>query len=194
MVSVGVLALQGAVARHLAALQSLGVHAQAVRRAEELQRCDALIIPGGESTAIVKHICEEGLRESLCSFAEEKPLFGTCAGLILMAQVVVDATFTPLGLLDIEVKRIGYGRQADSFAAPLDVACCRQHSFHGVFIRAPRIKACGKKVNVLAEWNGEPVLVQQHHHLAASFHPELTDNVAIHRHFLSLISLQVSMY
>lgn len=188
MPTVGVLALQGAFAKHAAVLQSLCVKVQLVRSSEELQRCDALIIPGGESTTMLKHIDRMGLKEPLCSFAEKKPVLGTCAGLILLAQEVNDLTVLPLKILDIHVVRNGYGRQVESFSAAISLALpSSKKPFHALFIRAPRIKACGADVEVLATWNSEPVFVQQNRILATTFHPELTDDPCIHRHFLSLL-------
>ncbi|MFQ5729927.1 MAG: pyridoxal 5'-phosphate synthase glutaminase subunit PdxT [Waddliaceae bacterium] len=185
---VGVLALQGAFAKHMAMLHSIQVKAKPVRRPQELKECDALVIPGGETTTMMRRIDFIGLREFLVEFAEKKPIFGTCAGLVLMAKEVVGGSVTPLGLMNIVVERNGYGRQYESFSAgifPLFPEMGR--SFRGVFIRAPRLRRVGKGVTVLATFDGEPVLVQQNHFLAASFHPELTDNSAIHRFFLNLV-------
>jgi 5'-phosphate synthase pdxT subunit len=185
---VGVLALQGAFAKHMAMLRSIQVKNKLVRRPQDLRDCDALVIPGGESTAMTKRIDFIDLRESLLEFSEKKPIFGTCAGLVLMAQEIVGSSMNPLGLLDVAVERNGFGRQYESFSAEISLSLSEiKGSFQGVFIRAPRLKHVGKGVAVLAAFGGEPVLVQQNHFLAASFHPELTDNPAIHRFFMNLV-------
>jgi len=190
--TVGVLALQGAFAKHLAMLQSLHFKTTSVRKPEDLLQCDALIIPGGESTTIARHIDEMGLRGSLLSFVEKKPVFGTCAGLILMAREVIDHSIQPFGLVDIVVERNGFGGQYASFTTETTIPFSRStDAFHAVFIRAPRIKKCGTNVKVLATYQGEPILVQQNHFLAATFHPELTENPSIHRYFLDQVCFEI---
>lgn len=185
--TVGVLALQGAFAKHAEVLRSLNVNPYLVRRPEELERCDALIIPGGESTTISKRIDYIGLRDPIVSFSHEKPVFGTCAGLIMMAKEGDDSSIKPFGILNVEVIRNGYGAQYDSFSAGIDITRgVKQGPFHAVFIRAPRIKSIGPDVKVVAHLKEEPILVQQGHHLGAVFHPELTDDPRVHAYFLDL--------
>jgi 5'-phosphate synthase pdxT subunit len=184
---IGVLGLQGAYAKHLAILQQLDVQAVDVRKAEDLEKCHGLIIPGGESTTMTKLINEIDMHDALLKFSVDRPVFGTCAGMILMATKVDDDRVETLNLLDIEVERNAYGRQIDSFIDELDVTTNGQaFSMRGVFIRAPRIKNIGDEVEVLASVNGEPVLVQQGHHMAAAFHPELTGETRIHNYFSTL--------
>ena len=185
---VGVLAFQGAFIKHISMLQSLKVLTQIVRTPGELEKCDALIIPGGESTVMAYHLDYAGMRETLQEFAMNKPIFGTCAGMILLANEVVGGPVKSLQVLDICVERNGFGRQKDSFSTSIKVSLNQSsHFFHSIFIRAPRIKSCGKGVKILAKLNEEAVLVQQNNYLAATFHPELTDDPNIHKFFLSLI-------
>ena len=187
MKQIGVLGLQGAYAKHLAILQQLDVQAVDVRKSEDLEKCHGLIIPGGESTTMTKLINEIEMHDALLKFSVDRPVFGTCAGMILMATKVDDDRVKTLNLLDIEVERNAYGRQIDSFIDKLDVTTNGQaFSIRGVFIRAPRIKNIGDDVEVLASVNGEPVLVQQGHHMAAAFHPELTGETRIHNYFSTL--------
>lgn len=187
MKRIGVLGLQGAYAKHLAILQQLDVQAVDVRKAEDLEKCHGLIIPGGESTTMTKLINEIDMHDALLKFSVDRPVFGTCAGMILMATKVDDDRVETLNLLDIEVERNAYGRQIDSFIDELDITTNGQaFSMRGVFIRAPRIKNIGDEVEVLASVNGEPVLVQQGHHMAAAFHPELTGETRIHNYFSTL--------
>ena len=187
MKQIGVLGLQGAYAKHLAILQQLDVQAVDVRKPEDLEECHGLIIPGGESTTMTKLINEIDMHDALLKFSVDRPVFGTCAGMILMAAKVDDGRVKTLNLLDIEVERNAYGRQIDSFIDELDVTTNGQaFSMRGVFIRAPRIKNMGDGVEVLASVNGEPVLVQEGHHIAAAFHPELTGETRIHNYFSTL--------
>ena len=187
MKRIGVLGLQGAYAKHLAILQQLDVQAVDVRKPGDLEECHGLIIPGGESTTMTKLINEIDMHDALLKFSVDRPVFGTCAGMILMAAKVDDGRVKTLNLLDIEVERNAYGRQIDSFIDELDVTTNGQaFSMRGVFIRAPRIKNMGDGVEVLASVNGEPVLVQEGHHIAAAFHPELTGETRIHNYFSTL--------
>jgi len=188
-VVVGVLALQGAFAKHIEMLLLLGVKALEVRKPEELAECDALIIPGGESTTIMKQMNFIEFTDPFRRFAEKKPVFGTCAGLILMSKEIISDKMQAFNLMDISVERNAFGRQVESFHVDLDLKLpsSKSHHFDAVFIRAPRIRSMGKEVKMLASFEGEPVLVQQGHHLGATFHPELTHDSAIHAYFLSLI-------
>ena len=188
-VTIGILGLQGAYEQHRSVLSSLNVSCKIVRYPENLDECDGLIIPGGESTTMSKLIDYMHFRKSLLKFAESKPLFGICAGLILMANNSGDKRVNYLGLIDIEVERNSYGRQIDSFTQHLEISLSgEKKSIHGVFIRAPRIKSTGTGVTILGELNGEPILVQQDKHLAAAFHPELSGSPEVHRYFLSIIT------
>lgn len=185
---VGLLALQGDFAKHAQMLTSLGAEVIEVKKPEDLLTCEGLIIPGGESTTMFRQIEFVGLREPLLQFAKEKPIYGTCAGLILMSSSIQLSPFKPLQLLDIEVERNAYGRQVESFESTIQINLSDKPTpFPAFFIRAPRIHTCSEKVKILAEFNGKPVFVQQGHHLGSAFHPELTSNPLIHKHFLEII-------
>lgn len=188
MVCVGVLALQGDFAKHIEIMQSLGVQTKEVRSVSDLKDCEGLIIPGGESTVMVKLIDEMGLRDPLLEFAKNKPVFGTCAGLILMSKKIPNASFCPLQLMDVEVERNAYGRQIDSFEAPiiLKFENNQAFSFPAIFIRAPKIQNHGV-AEVLGTHQNNPVLVRQRNFLGATFHPELTENAIVHEYFLKMI-------
>ncbi|HEU4487989.1 MAG TPA: pyridoxal 5'-phosphate synthase glutaminase subunit PdxT [Actinomycetota bacterium] len=185
---VGVLGLQGDVAEHVTALERAGATAVVVKRADELGSVDGLVIPGGESTTIGKLLSRFGLLAPLHARVEAgMPVFGTCAGLILMATEVVGAADAPhrLGVLDVSVRRNAYGRQVDSFEAEIDVVGV-ERPVRVAFIRAPAIERTGPGVEVLARWEGSPVLVRQGARLACSFHPEITGEPAIHRTFVEI--------
>jgi 5'-phosphate synthase pdxT subunit len=177
-VSIGVLALQGNFREHALMLRRLGADVVEVRRPEELERLDGLVVPGGESTAIRRLMRIGGLEEPVCRFPGA--LLGTCAGMILFDRA-------HLRLLDVEVERNAYGRQVASFEADIDLEGDAD-PLRGVFIRAPRIAAAGPEVEVLGRLEGEPVLVREGRVLAASFHPELTDDTRVHERFLELVS------
>ncbi len=174
---IGVLALQGAFREHARALRAAGADVVEVRLPRQLDGLDGLVIPGGESTTITKLAALYGLDEAIRSF--ERPIFGTCAGMILLDR-------SHLGLADFEVERNAYGRQVASFEADLEVEG-DDRPFRGVFIRAPRVRDVGPGVEVLAERDGEPVLLRDGRVLVAAFHPELTDDPRIHERFLELV-------
>ncbi|HKF13739.1 MAG TPA: pyridoxal 5'-phosphate synthase glutaminase subunit PdxT [Gaiellaceae bacterium] len=174
---IGILAVQGDFREHAAMLRRLGAEPVEVRKPEQLDDLDGLVIPGGESTAIMRLIRIYGLQEALRRF--ERPVFGTCAGMILLDR-------EHLGLVDVLVSRNAYGRQVASFEADLQLAG-EDDPLRGVFIRAPRVAEAGAGVEVLAELDGEPVLVRDGRYLVASFHPELTDDSRVHELFLDLV-------
>lgn len=190
---VGLLALQGDFARHEAAFAALGVPTRQVRRPEELAGLRALVIPGGESTTLSRLIDIVGLRAPLRDFAGEHPVLGTCAGLIMLCTELVDEAtgdhgVRTLGLLDCSVRRNAYGRQVDSFTAPVTLAGADPAAapFPAVFIRAPRLVRVGSRVEVLATHDGHPVAVRQDRLLGLAFHPELTGDRRLHQAFLDL--------
>jgi 5'-phosphate synthase pdxT subunit len=188
-VRIGVLALQGDVREHLASLTGLGVDAVAVRRPEELEQVDGLVLPGGESTTIVKLARIFDLLEPLRARVKDgMPAFGTCAGMILLADRIVDGTAgqETIGGLDITVRRNAFGRQVDSFEEDLTLAGL-DGTVHAVFIRAPWVEETGPRVEVLARAAGHPVAVRQGHLLATSFHPEVGGDARLHRLFLDLL-------
>ena len=174
---IGILAVQGDFREHAAMLRRLGAEPVEVRKPEQLDELDGLVIPGGESTAILRLIRIYGLEEALRRFT--RPVFGTCAGMILLDR-------NHLGLVDIVVHRNAYGRQVASFEADLELEG-EDRLLRGVFIRAPRVTDAGPGVEVLAEHGGEPVLLRDGRFLVASFHPELTDDTRVHERFLDLV-------
>jgi pyridoxal 5'-phosphate synthase pdxT subunit len=185
--AIGVLAIQGDFAAHARALRRLGVDVTEVRRANDLDASAGLIVPGGESTTMLKFIEEENLAESITDFARQgKPIFGTCAGAILLARGVYNPAQASLGLIDIGVERNGYGRQVDSFIAEVETAI-EGGPLEAVFIRAPRIRGAGPNVEVVASLNDEPVLVREGNILAATFHPELTEDTRVHSLFVEMV-------
>jgi 5'-phosphate synthase pdxT subunit len=187
---IGILALQGAFRAHEIALRKCGARTQQVRTPDDLDRVDALVMPGGESTTMSHLLATSNLFDPIAKrLSDEMPVFGTCAGMILLAENVYDARPDQRSFeaLDIDVRRNAYGRQIDSFECDLTVADL-DGAFHAVFIRAPRVERIGEGVEVLAAHDGDPVLVRQGRMLAASFHPELTPDARIHERFLSMVT------
>jgi 5'-phosphate synthase pdxT subunit len=185
---VGIVAIQGDYEAHAKMLERLGVEHRFVRRPDELIGLAGVILPGGESSTHLKVMTEEGLFDALKQFAADGgAFFGTCAGAILLAREVHGPAQASLGLLDISILRNGYGRQlaSDVHLGPTKL---RKEPLEMVFIRAPIIESTGAEIEVLAEDAGHPVLVQQGRVLAATFHPELTNDTAVHEHFLAVIS------
>lgn len=181
MKTVGILALQGDFEAHAKAIEKAGGRAIEVRTREEMAQCDGLILPGGESSTMLKLLDYENLLEPLREFGRKKPIYGTCAGAILLAKAVSHPAQASLGLMDIDVERNAYGRQIDSRIARLEM---KDGPFEAVFIRAPIIRRTGDHVNVLAKYNGDPVWAEQGRHMVTTFHPELTDDARVHRRFL----------
>lgn len=184
--TVGVLAIQGDYEAHKARLEQLGAEVALVRKPEQLDAIDAIVIPGGESSTFLNFLAERGFLEKLREFVRTKPTFGTCAGAILLAKEVENPHQETLGVMDIRVRRNAYGRQVDSSirhattnlgGEPLEM----------VFIRAPKIVGAGKDVEVLASEGGDPVLVRQGNLMAATFHPELSADTRVHDAFLKLV-------
>lgn len=183
---IGILAVQGDFEAHAAMLASMGVETIEVRTPQDLQSCDGLILPGGESTTQLQFLKEEGLYDAIKKFAaQDKAIFGTCAGAILLANEVKNPQQESLGLLDIAVLRNAYGRQiaSDVVSGPSSL---KQEPLEMVFIRAPIIERIGPGVEVLAEFQGKPALVQKGHVMAAAFHPELTDDTTVHERFVKM--------
>ena len=184
---VGVLALQGDFAEHAAILRRLDVDAREVRLPSDLEAIDRLIIPGGESTTISRLLQMYGLLEPIRAFAAHRPVWGTCAGMIVMAKHATDLDRETLGLMDVSVTRNAFGRQLDSFETDLEIEELDGPPFHAVFIRAPLITETGPGVRVMAQIEGKGIVAAREGHLlATAFHPELTDDLRMHRYFLSL--------
>jgi 5'-phosphate synthase pdxT subunit len=186
----GVLASQGAFAEHIAVLKKLGVEVIPVRLPRQLAGLDGLIIPGGESTTISKLMKDYDLVSGIKQLADEgKPIFGTCAGMILLAKEIPGSTVEPLGLMDISVRRNAFGRQNESFETDLDIPVLGDQPFHAVFIRAPLIENVNGTTEVLAKLdNGIAVAAREGKFIVTAFHPELTDDLRFHRYFLDMIS------
>jgi pyridoxal 5'-phosphate synthase pdxT subunit len=176
-VRIGVLAVQGNFREHIQMLRRLGVDAVEVRKPEQLEGLDGLVVPGGESTTFMRLMRLYGLDEALRRF--QGPVLGTCAGMIVLDR-------QHLGLIDIEVERNAYGRQVASFEADLELEG-DERPLRGVFIRAPRVRELGPSVEVLAELGGEPVALREGRFVVATFHPELTEDTRIHEKFLELV-------
>ncbi len=185
---IGILALQGDYAAHAAVIERLGARVRLVRAATDLDGLDGLILPGGESTTILRLLARNGLRDVVAAFARSRPTFGTCAGLILLARAVTNPEQESLGLLDVSIERNAYGRQINSFIGPVATTTLGG-TIEGVFIRAPRITRVGPGIAVLGRFTPgtepEPVLVRQGHLLGATFHPELTADPRVHRYFIA---------
>jgi 5'-phosphate synthase pdxT subunit len=189
MKKVGVLSLQGDFAAHGAALERAGAEPVYVREPQQFEEIDGLVIPGGESTTMLKLMRYEGLLEPLREFGRRKPIFGTCAGAILLADEVTNPEQESLGLMDIGVERNAYGRQIESRVAEIEpepdfAQRTSPGKLEAVFIRAPIIRRLGEGARVLARYAGDPVLVEQGKHLVATFHPELTQDSRVHALFL----------
>ncbi len=194
MTTIGILALQGDFAEHEAMLRRLGVNTRQVRSSEDLRGLEGLIIPGGESTTFCRLMTDFGLYEPLRAFVGTgAAVWGTCAGMIVLARSASDLEFPTLEAMDIEVLRNAYGRQVDSFEADLEVEALGAEPFHAVFIRAPVVASVGPKVEVLAtvqhepDYREAPVALRQGPLMATSFHPELTKDTRFHSYFLDIV-------
>jgi 5'-phosphate synthase pdxT subunit len=185
MKTIGILALQGDFQAHCKAVERAGGRPLEVRTAKELDACDGLIVPGGESTTMLKLLEIENLTEPLRQFAAGKSVFGTCAGAILLAHSVTKPTQPSLDLIDIDVQRNAYGRQIDSRITRIQEG---SNEMEAVFIRAPKILRVGPGGKILATYNGDPVWVEQGRHMVTTFHPELTADSRVHERFLQLTS------
>lgn len=184
---VGVIAVQGAFREHVKALRNLGADVVEVRRAHELDGAEAVVLPGGESTAIGKLMREYGLLAPVRDMANAgKPVFGTCAGMIVLAKHILGDDTVHLGLMDVTVNRNSFGRQRESFEADLDVPALGPDAYPAVFIRAPHIDSVGEGVSVLAAYEDRIVAVREGNLLATSFHPELTGDLRLHDYFLQM--------
>lgn len=187
MVKIGVLGLQGAVREHVRALEESGAEAIVIKKREQLEEVDGLIMPGGESTAMRRLIDKYDFLESLKEFAQSgKPMFGTCAGLILLAKRIVEYDEPHVGVLDVTVERNSFGRQRESFETSLHIAGVAE-DFNAVFIRAPHIVEAGENVEVLAKHNERIVAAREGNYLGCSFHPELTEDHRLTSYFVNMV-------
>ncbi|MBU8728278.1 MULTISPECIES: pyridoxal 5'-phosphate synthase glutaminase subunit PdxT [Bacillus] len=187
MLTIGVLGLQGAVREHIQSIEACGAEGKIIKRAEELACVDGLIIPGGESTTMRRLMDTYQFIEPIKAFAAKgKPIFGTCAGLIMLAKHIEDRDDAHLGLLNVSVARNSFGRQVDSFEADLEVKGL-DAPFTGVFIRAPHIISADESVEVMAEYDGRIVMAKENNILGCSFHPELTDDHRLTQLFVEMV-------
>lgn len=186
MKKIGLLAIQGDFEKHKQIIEKLGHSTIEIRTSFELDKTDALIMPGGESTTILKLINQSDLKNALVNYAKSRPIMGTCAGLILLANDVNELPGSSLKLIDIGVKRNAYGRQRESFIDKISINLngTSNSEFLGVFIRAPKIIKQGKNIQILGRYKGDPVMVSNGKILVCTFHPELTEDVRIHKYFL----------
>jgi 5'-phosphate synthase pdxT subunit len=189
-ITIGVLALQGDFLEHISALNRLGISAKEVRLPRDLESINGIILPGGESTTVAQLLDVFNLREPLVRLIKKGlPVWGTCAGMILLANSLVQKKPLPLKLMDIVVDRNAFGRQINSFTVPLDISVLGDKPLHATFIRAPKITEFGSKVIILSKLeNGTIVAAQQKNMLVTSFHPELTHDTRLHEYFLSLVA------
>jgi 5'-phosphate synthase pdxT subunit len=185
-VKIGVLGLQGAIPEHVKALEKSGAETRIVKRVDHLEGLDGLVLPGGESTTMRRLMDQYQLFDAIKRFAENKPVFGTCAGLILMAKQIEGQKGPHLALMDINVRRNAFGRQVASFEADLKIEGIADH-FNGVFIRAPYILDVGPDVDVLSRYEDKIVAAKQGHFLTCAFHPELTDDTRFHQYFVKMV-------
>ena len=185
--NIGILGIQGAYEKHALSITLAGANAEIIKYREQLDQIDGLILPGGESTTMSKMMGFRIDYEDILAFAEKKPVFGTCAGLILLGKGIDDPRVHQFELMDVSVARNAYGSQKDSFIDNLTLAFDKENPFHAVFIRAPQIENIGDDICVLATCNNTPVLIESNLYLGASFHPELTPDPRIHKYFIQKI-------
>ena len=185
---IGILALQGNYAQHKKVLDELSVLSILVKYPSQLNGLSGLIIPGGESSVISRHIEKNNFRGAIIDFSNDKPIFGTCAGMILLSSTKKTKHVKPLNLMDFSVSRNAWGRQVDSFSTNIIIDSSIDESFKGYFIRSPKVEDKSSKINVLASHKGEPVMLCDGNHLASSFHPEIGGNNKIHQYFIDKIN------
>ena len=185
---IGILALQGNFSQHKIMFDFLGINNIYIRYPSDVEKCDAIVIPGGESTAISKQIYRNNLRHSLIEYAKTNSIFGTCAGMILLSSTNESKNLQPLGIMDFTVTRNAYGRQIESFSANLRLDFSDNTDFHAVFIRSPKFSKIGKNIKILAKYNKQPVMFTDGRHFATTFHPEIGSDIRIHNYFMEKIN------
>ena len=189
--SIGIIALQGNFIQHKKFVDKIGVQNILVRHPNEIDQCDSLIIPGGESTSISKQIDNNQFRKKLIKFALAKPILGTCAGMIMLSTSMPRTNLSPLNIMDFHIERNAWGRQVNSFSANIYLNFDENRPFHAIFIRAPKISNIGKDVHVLAAFDGEPVLLSNGMHIVSSFHPEIGEDYRIHEYFINKVDERI---
>ncbi len=188
---VGILALQGNFIQHKIFVDKIGVQNMLIRHPNEIDKCDLLIMPGGESTTISKQIDNNKFRKTLIEFSLVKPILGTCAGMIMLSTSMPNKNMSPLNIMDFHIERNAWGRQVNSFSANINLNFDQNRPFHAVFIRAPKISNIGKDVQVLAAFDGEPVLLSNGMHIVSSFHPEIGEDYRIHEYFINKVDERI---
>jgi 5'-phosphate synthase pdxT subunit len=189
--NIGILALQGNYYKHKKVLDVLGIKNTLIRNAQQLDKCDSLIIPGGESTTMSKLIDNNKLRNILIDFAMINPILGTCAGMIMLSTTMPTDNMVPLNIMDFQIKRNAWGRQVHSFSEDIYLDFDKDKSFHAVFIRAPKISRIGEGLQVLSTYNDEPILVSDGMHIVSVFHPEIGNDFRIHEYFINHIDERI---
>ena len=185
---IGILALQGNFKQHKIMFDILGIDNIFIRYSSDVDKCDAIVIPGGESTTISKQIDRNNLRYVLQEYSKTNPLFGTCAGMILLSSTNGSKNLQPLGIMDFTVDRNAYGRQIESFSDDLQLDFCDDVKFHGVFIRAPKISKIGRGIKILANYKKQPVMITDGRHFVTTFHPEIGSDIRIHNYIMEQIN------
>ena len=185
---VGILALQGNFNQHKKMFDLLGIDNIFIRYSTDIEKCDAIVIPGGESTAISKLIDRNNLRNVLKEYSKTNSLFGTCAGMILLSSTKKSNNLQPLAIMDFTVNRNAYGRQIESFSDNLQLDFCEDQNFHAVFIRAPVVSKIGKDIKTLSTYKKQPVMITDGRHFATTFHPEIGTDIRIHNYFMKQIN------
>ena len=188
---IGILALQGNYHQHKRVFDILGIQNILIRYAKELDKCDALILPGGESTTISKLLDNNKFREELTDFACTNPIMGSCAGMIMLSMIAQTDNMKSLNIMDFEVERNAWGRQVHSFSADIKLDFAKDRLFHAVFIRAPKISRIGDDLQVLSTYNEEPILISNGMHIVSTFHPEIGNDFRIHEYFMSQIDEKI---
>ena len=186
--TVGVLALQGNYIQHKRMLDKLDINNILVQYPRELEKCDLLIIPGGESTAISKQIDRNKFRQPIMNFVKNNSVFGTCAGMILLSSTNESNNLKPLGVMDFKAERNAYGRQMDSFSGNLHLEIDNSDNFKALFIRAPKVSSIGRGIKILATYKNHPVMITDGRHFATTFHPEIGNDIRIHKYIMEQIN------
>ena len=185
---IGILALQGNFDQHKKMLDLLGIDNVFIRYSYDVDKCDALVIPGGESTTMSKQIDANNLRHALKEYSKTNSLFGTCAGMILLSSTKESKNLRPLGIMDFTVDRNAYGRQIESFSDDLQLNFSDDTDFHAVFIRSPKVSKIGKNIKILAKYKKQPVMITDGRHFVTTFHPEIGSDIRIHNYFMEQIN------
>ena len=188
MKKIGILALQGNFGQHKKKFDLLGIDNIFIRYSSDVEKCDAIVIPGGESTTMSKEIDRNNLRHVLKEYSKTNSLFGTCAGMILLSSNNESKNLQPLGIMDFTINRNAYGKQIESFSDDLQLNFSDDTDFHAVFIRAPKISQIGKSIKILANYNKQPVMITDGRHFVTTFHPEIGSDVRIHNYFMEQIN------